>query len=111
MQAEDNLARAEAIRRLHEDTKNRLPDVTRTLYAVQVLDWVFEHPVFSSTQFVDQIDSSRPTARRILQRLCEAGILRKIYSGRGRRPGVFAFLALLHVAEGGEPSKPEEQKE
>ena len=103
-QAEDDLARTEAILALHEDIKARLPEATRTRYAVQVLDWVFEHPVFSSTTFADRIGSSPPTAHRILRRLCEAGILRQISPGRGRRPAFFAFLDIIRVAEGTDPT-------
>ena len=101
MQAEDNLARTQAILDLYEEMKNRVPEVTRTQYAIQVLDWVFEHPVFSSARFVSETECSAPTARRILHRLWDAAILRKIDSGRGRRPAVFAFRHLLKIAEGG----------
>ena len=107
-QAEDNLARTEEILALHEDIRIRLPAATRTRYAIQVMDWIFENPVFSSATFADRIGSSPPTARRILRRLCDAGILREISPGRGRRPAFFAFLDLIRVAEVTDPTDPDQ---
>ena len=108
IQAEDNLARAQAILDLHGEMKSRVPDVTRTLYAVEVLDWMFERPIFSSVQLAGETALSPPTARRILQRLCDAEILREAIPARGRRPGIFVFPSLMRVAEGGEPTNPGE---
>ena len=111
IQAENNLARAQAILDLHEQMKSRVPGVARTLYAVEVLDWIFERPIFSSVQLARETALSSPTARRILQRLCDADILREAIPGRGRRPGIFVFPSLMRVAEGGEPTRPEEPDE
>ena len=108
IQAEDNLDRAQAILDLHEEMKSRVPDVARTLYAVEVLDWMFERPIFSSVQLARETALSAPTARRILRRLCDADILHEAVPGRGRRPGIFVFPSLMRVAEGSEPMKLEE---
>lgn len=108
IQAEDNLARAQAILDLHEEMKSRVPDVTCTLYAVEVLDWMFERPIFSSVQLARETALSPSTARRILQRLYDADILEEAIPARGRRPGIFVFPSLMRVAEGGEPTKPGE---
>ena len=111
IQAEDNLARAQAILDLHEEMKGRVPDVTRTQYAAEVLDWMFERPIFSSVQLARETALSAPTARRILRRLCDADILHEAVPGRGRRPGLFVFPRLLRVAEGSEPMKPKDRNE
>ncbi len=108
IQAEDDLVRAQAILDLHEEMKSRVPDVARTRYAVEVLDWMFERPIFSSVQLARETALSAPTARRILRRLCDADILHEAVPGRGRRPGIFVFPSLMRVAEGGEPMNPEE---
>lgn len=108
IQAEDNLARAQAILDLHDEMKSRVPDVARSRYAVEVLDWMFERPVFSGVQLARETALSAPTARRILRRLCDADILHEAVPGRGRRPGLFVFPRLLRVAEGGDLMKPEE---
>ena len=99
-QAEDNLVKTEAILGLYEEMKDRVLKVTNSRYAIRVLDSIFQRPVFATVQFVEGTDSSPPTARRILRRLCESGVLQKIDPARGRRPALFVFRRLLDVAEG-----------
>ncbi len=103
VQAEDSLARARAIVDLHRATAGRMAAATRTIHAATVLDWMFERPIFSSAQMVRETNVPAPTARRTLRRLCDAGVLRELSAGRGRRPGLFAFPDLLRIAEGEEP--------
>jgi Fic family protein len=101
-QAEDNLARARAILELYEKMKRRLPEMTRSQYAIRALDWVFERPVFRSSDFIASSGIPAPTARRFLGVLKDGEILRVLSAGRGRRAAVLAFPALLNIAEGRE---------
>jgi len=100
VQAADNLAKAEAILRLYEDMKRRIPSLTRSQYAIQALDWIFEHPIFRSTDFVAAAGIPEPTARRFLGVLRKEGVIKEISPGRGRRPAILAFPDLLNIAEG-----------
>ncbi len=102
LQAEDNLARAKSIVDLHNDMKRRVADLTRSPYAIHALDWIFERPIFSGSDFAAATGIPARTARRILDTLCEGGILRIIRSGRGRRTAVVVFPDLLNLAEGRE---------
>ena len=99
-QAEENLARAQEIVDLYDRMKVRVPDRTRSQYAIRALDWIFANPIFGSTMFVRQAAIPAPTARRFLKVLVKAGILRVFRPGRGRRPGIFVFQDLLDAAEG-----------
>ena len=99
-QAEDNLVKTEAILELYEEMKDLVLKVTNSRYAIRALDSIFRHPVLTSAQFVEGTDSSPPTARRILRRLCESGVLQKIDPAHGRRPALFVFHRLLDIAEG-----------
>lgn len=101
-QAEDNLARAHGILTLHEDMKRRLPEMTRSQYAIRALDWIFERPIFRSSDFVESAGIPQPTARRFLGVLREGEILRTIAPAGGRRAAILAFPALLNIAEGRE---------
>ena len=100
VQAEDNLAKARAILDLYNDLKRRMPELTRSQYAIRALDWVFRRPIFSGSDFVSAAGIPKPTARRFLGVLRDAEILLEIRSGRGRRPAILAFPALLGIAEG-----------
>lgn len=102
IQAEDNLRKAQAILKLHEEMKRRLPELTRSQYAVHALDWIFERPIFRSSDFVLSGNIPAPTARRFLSVLQQAEVIRAVSAGRGRRAAVLAFPALLNIAEGRE---------
>ncbi len=99
-QAEDNLAKIEAVLRLYAEMKDRVLEVTNSRYAIRVIDFIFQRPIFTSAQFRDRIDASSPTARRILRRLSDSAVLQKIDLARGRRPALFVFRRLLDVVEG-----------
>ena len=101
-QAEDNLTRTQGIINLYESMKIRVDDLTRSRYAIRALDWMFERPIFRSTDFVATAGIPEPTARRIRNILIENEILTVLIAGGGRRPGVLCFWRLLHIAEGWE---------
>jgi len=101
-QAEENLAATQAILELHDDLKHRLPEMTRSQYAVRALDWLFARPIFRAPDFIDAAGIPAPTARRFLGVLRREGVLRDLRPGRGRRAAVLAFPALLNIVEGRE---------
>lgn len=102
VQAEENLTRTQAILKLHEDLKHRLPEMTRSQYAMRALDWIFAKPIFSAPDFIAGAGIPAPTARRFLGVLREESVLKDLRAGRGRRAAVLAFPALLNIAEGRE---------
>jgi len=101
-QAEDNLTKALGILALYEEMKRRLPEMTRSQYAVQALAWIFERPIFRSSDFVASAGIPEPTARRFLRVLRGEGVLRELVAGSGRRAAVLLFPRLLNIAEGRE---------
>ena len=82
------------------DEAPRLRELTRSQYGVQALDWMFERPIFKSSDFVASAGIPAPTAKRILRVLQDNGVLRAMTPARGRRPAILGFPALLNVAEG-----------
>jgi Fic family protein len=65
-QAEDNLTKTRAILGLYEEMKRRVAEMTRSQYAIHTLDWIFERPIFKSSDFVAAAGIPAPTARRFL---------------------------------------------
>lgn len=102
IQAEDNLTKTRGILSLYESMKDRIVSLTRSQYAIRALDWIFERPIFKSTDFVVGAGIPRPTARRLLDALRRSEVLRVIVPGSGRRATVFVYPDLLNVAEGRE---------
>lgn len=101
-QAEENQLKAAEILALYERMKRVLADLTRSHYAIHALDWIFDRPIFKSSDFVASSGIPVPTARRIVPALREAGVLRVLLDASGRRAATLCFPALLNIAEGRE---------
>lgn len=99
-QAEENLAKARDILDLYEKMKGRVADVTRSQYAIRTLDWIFEYPIFNSARFSANAAIPARTARRLLAKLADHGVLRVLHPPNGRRGTILVFPDLLNVAEG-----------
>lgn len=101
-QAEENQQKAAAILGLYERMKREVADLTRSQYAIHALDWIFERPIFKSSDFVASAGIPEPTAKRIVPAMREAGVLRVLVEASGRRAATLCFPALLNIAEGRE---------
>jgi hypothetical protein len=83
--------------------KQRIVEITRSQYAIQVLDTVFDRPIFQTSDFIARAGiPNRMTAMTLLRQLREAGELKSLREASGRRPGIYAFPNLLNIAEGRE---------
>ncbi len=98
-QASDNQSKAQDILALQQRMMREVADLTRSQYAGRAVDFLFSLPIFSSTHFVETAGIPRPTALRFLAVLREAGILRFLWEGAGRRPAIMMFSDLLAIAE------------
>jgi Fic family protein len=99
-QAKANTERVRSIQTLYSRMKDRIAELTRSQYAVRVLDTMFDRPIFQSSDFVKRMGISRHTALPFLRTLREAGILHVIREQSGNQPAVLAFRELLSCAEG-----------
>jgi Uncharacterized conserved protein len=99
-QAEANHQKAVAILRLYESMKPQVSALTRSQYAIHALDWMFERPIFKSSDFVGSSGIPDATAKRIIGVLRKEGVLKPLSEGRGRRASVLAFTELLNITEG-----------
>ena len=100
IQAEKNLAKAQAILDLYNRMKTHFAELTHSQYAIFALDWVFERPIFKSSDFLRAGAIPKPTAQRILNLLKKEGILRELTPGSGSRAATLAYPELLNIAEG-----------
>ena len=100
-QAAANSDVAKAIHRLYERLKKETIELTRSQYAVPMLDRIFERPIFRSTDLTDQEDMpSKQMVMSMLSKLREAGVLKVLRKGSGRRPQVLALAELINLCEG-----------
>ena len=100
-QAEDNYRKALAILELHENIKTKVsPRYIRSQYTAQTVDWIFEKPIFSTSNFQTEQGMSPASARRILKALDGMGVLKKIVPSSGRSAAIYKFPALLNIVSG-----------
>lgn len=98
-QAEENKDKARAILELYNVMKLRVPEVTHSRFAVQILDAIFDRPFFNSHYFIGRSGLPRSTGQRMLRLLLESGILVNIREQSGRAPALMCFPSLLRIAE------------
>lgn len=99
-QASANTARVREILALYERMKQRITAVTRSQYAITVLDTLFDRPIFQSGDFVQRSGIPKQTALPFLRSLRDAGILHTLRESSGSRSAIYAFRELLNCAEG-----------
>lgn len=96
-QAQQNLIKAEEIRSLYEEMKERFREILASQWSLSALDFIFSRPIFRNNKFTAESGIPSPTAQRFTRALCNAGLLRIIIPPAGRRPAMYAFEPLLAV--------------
>ena len=65
-QAKGNQAKAAEILKLYEGKKKEIHEATHSQYSIYVLDFLFEHPIFRSTELGNTGKVPKPSAKKIL---------------------------------------------
>jgi Fic family protein len=100
-QAHENTRKARQILDLYERLKPRVLSLTHSQFSVPLLDYAFQHPVFQASVLDSQPHMpSRQQIATLLGRLRDAGILKVVRQGSGRRPQVLALAELVNLCEG-----------
>ena len=101
VQASANTEKARAIQDLYERLKTQVIDLTHSQFAVPLLDFIFERPIFRSSDLTKlEHMPSAPMVANLLGNLRRNGILHTIREGAGRRPHVLALAELINLCEG-----------
>ena len=99
VQAKENNVKVKQILSLYEEMKKRIVDLTRTTFAIQTLDAIFDRPIFRSADFISKTGINKATAMGILLKLKEHGILKELRPGKGRQSQILGFERLLMIVE------------
>jgi len=99
-QAKANTRKTRAILDLYERMKKDVREVTRSQYAINAIDAMFDLMIFQTTDFIDRSGIPRASAQRILKTLREEGIIKILIESSGRRPAFFVFGELFSITEG-----------
>ncbi|MCP5130419.1 MAG: Fic family protein [Pseudomonadales bacterium] len=103
-QASQNSQRVTAIKALYDEMKLAIQETTHSQYSVHLLDALFSKPVFRTSDLAQKLTAEfgvhEKTTPGLLKQLKDAGILREIQAGSGRRPATLCFPRLINLAEG-----------
>ena len=106
VQAKQNSTRVRSIMDLYEEFKTQIQEITHSQYSVYMLDAVFSKPIFQVSDLVKKLNKEcgvhEKTTQGLLKQLKDAGILRELQPGSGRRSAVLYFPRLISRAEGRE---------
>ena len=101
VQAEANTKKARAIQDLYERLNKQVLELTHSQFAVPLLDFMFERPIFRASD-VTKLEHmpSVPMVATLLGKLRNNGILHTVRKGAGSRPQVLALAELINLCEG-----------
>ena len=99
-QAKENISKVTQIMALYEEMKSTLHELTHSQYNIQLLDAIFSHPIFQTTDFITRSGIHKPTAMSLLRQLKNVRVLVELRPGSGRRAAVLCFPRLLNITEG-----------
>ena len=100
MQAKENCRKVRDIMGLYAEIKVRVQELTHSQYSIQIIDAIFNRPIFKTTDFIRETGIHKPTAMGLLRQLKTSGILSNLKEGKGRSAAVLCFPALINIAEG-----------
>lgn len=96
-QAKSNLEKADSVRMLYENMKERFRAELQSQWSTVAADFVFTRPVFKSSVFTGRSGIPPATAYRFLKTLQECRILKIVQPAAGRRSALLSFEPLLEL--------------
>ena len=98
-QSKINIQKAKSIISLYEAKKEKVFSITRSQYVIKILDALFNKPIFSSTDFIQETGIPKPSAMRYLNLLEKEGLLFTLREGSGRRAKILIFRKLIEIVK------------
>lgn len=99
-QAEENGTKIKRILDLYLQMRDIIMERTRSRYAHQLLDAIFDKPIFRSIDVQKKSTIPKQSLMPMLKLLQQEKTIITLRQARGRMPAVFAFPQLLGIVEG-----------
>ncbi len=99
-QSKMNNGKVKRIMELYDRMKKRIQEITHSQYTVNLLDALFDRPIFQTTDFIKRTGIQKPTAMGLLKKLRDQKILRDLRPASGQQAAVVCFPELLNIVEG-----------
>ena len=98
-QGKKNADRVQRILNLYQNIRVRIRELTRTQYFVEIVDLLFNKPIFRASDLQVKTQIPKQTLMPILKQLIKAEILVVIKQAKGRSPAVMKFPELLAITK------------
>lgn len=96
-QAIKNLEIAESIKTLYEDTKAEFSELLSSKWNLEILDFIFKHPVFRNNKFISTTKIPSATAGLIIKKLLENDYLIVREEASGNRAAMYSFEPMMQL--------------
>jgi Fic family protein len=98
-EAKNNSQKIKKIITLYDEMKKRIPEVIHSQFSMQILDALFQRPIFRANDFSGMAGINTHTAKSYLKKLKQAEIVHEAVSGKGRSSALLFFSKLLAITE------------
>ncbi len=98
-QARQNGSTLREIMALYEATKAQVRNITRSPHGPQLIDALFDRPIFTVVDLAKRADVPKPTMHKLIKNLLNEGVLETVREAAGSRPAIFTFAELLNTLE------------
>ncbi|MFK5949973.1 MAG: Fic/DOC family N-terminal domain-containing protein [Methylococcales bacterium] len=98
-QANQNGNTLKQIMSLYETTKIQITELTRSPHSAQLVDALFDKPIFKTADIAQRSNIPKPTLHKLINILLEEGLLDTVRVASGRRPAILTFAELLNTLE------------
>ena len=98
-QASLNTETLKQIMSLYEATKKQISELTRSPHSAQLVDALFDKPIFTTANIAQRANIPKPTVHKLVNALIKEGLLDTVREAAGRRPAILSFAELLVILE------------
>ncbi len=98
-QSQRNGATLREIMDLYEVTKSQVRDITHSPHSAQLVDALFDRPIFTAADISRRANVPKPTVHKLIKSLLDEGLLDTVREAAGRRPAILTFAELLNTLE------------
>ena len=98
-QANQNETTLHQIMRLYDTTKTQISRLTRSPHTAQLVDALFDKPIFTTSDIAKRANIPKPTVHKFISTLLGQGLLDTVRPASGRRPAILTFAELLNTLE------------
>ena len=98
-QARSNSEKVKRIIHLYNEMKGVIYQITRSGFSIQILDSLFNRPIFTSSEFSESTGIPLKNVSRILKLLKDQSIIQEAESAKGTLPAQFRYIDLIKLVD------------